>query len=74
MPRRKYGRLQHSFSSNDAHKCRICKLGKPCPVHPKGIPDKFTTGKKYKKREMTKEEFLKQGKTQPKEEGGEAGK
>ncbi|MEM3341159.1 MAG: hypothetical protein QW728_00535 [Thermoplasmata archaeon] len=34
-------------------------MGKPCPAHPHGIPERFVAGKKFKKREMTKEEFLK---------------
>ena len=33
MPRRKYGRMIKPMPVLDRKKCRICKAGRPCPVH-----------------------------------------
>jgi len=36
MPRRKYGRLTKSIAAVKPEKCRFCRLGRRCPIHPEG--------------------------------------
>lgn len=33
MPRRKYGHLVAACPPTPKEKCRVCRLGKPCPIH-----------------------------------------
>ncbi len=33
MPRRKYGHLIGACPPTPKDKCRMCKLGRPCPIH-----------------------------------------
>ncbi len=35
MPRRKYGRLRKPIPPLKREKCRLCRLGRPCPLHPR---------------------------------------
>jgi hypothetical protein len=35
MPRRKYGRLRKPIPPLSPDRCRMCRLNRPCPAHPK---------------------------------------
>ncbi|MGA8274989.1 MAG: hypothetical protein WB852_01665 [Thermoplasmata archaeon] len=35
MPRRKYGHLRKPIPPVAPEKCRFCRLGRRCPVHPR---------------------------------------
>ena len=39
MPRRKYGHMVGACPPTKKEKCRICRMGKPCPIH-RGEADK----------------------------------
>jgi hypothetical protein len=64
MPRRKYGHMVGACPPTPKEKCRICRLGKPCPIHPEGSLDykalaqrkrqKHSGSKKGKKRQKAK--------------------
>ena len=65
MPRRKYGHMVGPNHPTPKEKCRICRLGKSCPVHDSETLDygalakqkrrKFSGSKKGKKRQKPKE-------------------
>jgi len=38
MPRRKYGRMQKPIPPVPREKCRLCRLKRPCPLHPRSNP------------------------------------
>jgi hypothetical protein len=33
MPRRKYGHMVGACPPTKKEKCRMCRMGKPCPIH-----------------------------------------
>jgi hypothetical protein len=50
MPRRKYGHMVRTAAPTPKEKCRICRHGKPCPVHPEGDIDYMALARKKRQR------------------------
>lgn len=61
MPRRKYGHMVGSCPPTPREKCRLCKLGKPCPVHGEADLDYEALAKRKRQKHSAK-----RGKKHPK--------
>jgi hypothetical protein len=53
MPRRKYGHMVGTCPPTPQNKCRMCKLGRLCPVH-KGDIEKPSNLKKGKLKHLAR--------------------
>jgi hypothetical protein len=54
LPRRKYGRLTKAIPPTPPEKCRFCKHGRKCPVHPEGAYKEAMKKKKAKEKARRK--------------------